>query len=95
MLTRQQVENFWRPARVAKNGPPCLEPLRDVAIMNFYSSGLRLSELALWMWRMWISTRVGARVRKGERTRCRLVCRRWRPISRYRAAANVHQGRFS
>ena len=49
VLTRQQVEELLAaPARVAKNrAAPVWMPLRDVAIMElFYSSGLRLSELA-------------------------------------------------
>src|SRR5437016_14540769 len=49
VLTRQQIEELLAaPARVAKNrAAPGWMPLRDVAIMElFYSSGLRLSELA-------------------------------------------------
>jgi site-specific recombinase XerD len=49
VLTRQQIEELLAaPARVAKNrAAPLWMPLRDVAIMElFYSSGLRLSELA-------------------------------------------------
>src|SRR5213592_5187965 len=49
VLTRQQVEELLAaPSRVAKNrAAPVWMPLRDVAIMElFYSSGLRLSELA-------------------------------------------------
>src|SRR5438874_2214664 len=49
VLTRQQIEELLAaPARVAKNrAAPSWMPLRDVAIMElFYSSGLRLRELA-------------------------------------------------
>src|SRR5213078_691542 len=49
VLTRQQIEELLAaPTRVAKNrAAPSWMPLRDVAIMElFYSSGLRLSELA-------------------------------------------------
>src|SRR6266404_320493 len=49
VLTRQQVEELLAaPARLTKNrAAPIWMPLRDIAIMElFYSSGLRLSELA-------------------------------------------------
>src|SRR5207244_11621743 len=49
VLTRQQVEELLSaPTRETKNrAAPVWMPLRDVAIMElFYSSGLRLSELA-------------------------------------------------
>src|SRR5207244_2444231 len=49
VLTRQQVEELLTaPAREQKSrSAPSWMPLRDVAIMElFYSSGLRLSELA-------------------------------------------------
>src|SRR2546423_3538702 len=49
VLTRQQVEELLTaPTRSTKNrAAPVWMPLRDVAIMElFYSSGLRLSELA-------------------------------------------------
>ena len=49
VLTRQQVEELLAaPTRETKSrSAPAWMPLRDVAIMElFYSSGLRLSELA-------------------------------------------------
>src|SRR5207253_1923961 len=49
VLTRQQVEELLAaPMKVPKNrSAPAWMPLRDTAIMElFYSSGLRLSELA-------------------------------------------------
>ena len=48
MLTRQQIEELsFRAVARKKIGWPTWMPLRDVAIMElFYSSGLRLSELA-------------------------------------------------
>jgi len=97
VLTRQQVEELLAaPARVAKNrAAPVWMPLRDVAIMElFYSSGLRLGELAaldvadvdLYM----ESVRVLGKGRK-ERV-CPVGLPALEAISRYRAAANVHSG---
>jgi integrase/recombinase XerC len=97
VLTRQQVEELLTaPARVAKNrAAPVWMPLRDVAIMElFYSSGLRLSELAaldaadvdLYT----ESVRVFGKGRK-ERV-CPVGLPALEAISRYRAAANVHSG---
>jgi len=97
VLTRQQIEELLAaPARVAKNrAAPGWMPLRDVAIMElFYSSGLRLSELAavdvadvdLYT----ESVRVFGKGRK-ERI-CPVGLPALEAISRYRAAANVHSG---
>ena len=97
VLTRRQIEELLAaPARVAKNrAAPGWMPLRDVAIMElFYSSGLRLSELAavdvadvdLYT----ESVRVFGKGRK-ERI-CPVGLPALEAISRYRAAANVHSG---
>ena len=97
VLTRQQVEELLSaPARVAKSrAAPVWMPLRDVAIMElFYSSGLRLSELAaLDVADVDLYTESVRVLGKGRKER---VCPAGLPaleaISRYRAAANVHSG---
>jgi integrase/recombinase XerC len=97
VLTRQQVEELLAaPARVAKNrAAPAWMPLRDVAIMElFYSSGLRLGELAaLDVADVDLYTESVRVLGKGRKER---VCPAGLPaleaISRYRAAANVHSG---
>jgi integrase/recombinase XerC len=97
VLTRQQVEELLAaPACVAKNrAAPVWMPLRDVAIMElFYSSGLRLGELAALDVRDVDLYTESVRVfGKGRKER---VCPAGLPaleaISRYRAAANVHSG---
>ena len=100
VLTRQQVEELLAaPARVAKNrAAPVWMPLRDVAIMElFYSSGLRLSELAALDVRLLISTRNRcACSAKAERNAfVRSVCRRWRR-SRVIVQRRMYiQGRYS
>src|SRR5213596_4424338 len=97
VLTRQQIEELLAaPTRVAKNrAAPSWMPLRDVAIMElFYSSGLRLSELAaldvadadLYT----ESVRVFGKGRK-ERV-CPVGLPALEAIQRYRAAAKVHAG---
>src|SRR5213594_4684162 len=97
VLTRQQVEELLAaPACVAKNrAAPVWMPLRDVAIMElFYSSGLRLSELAALdvadLDPYTESVRVFGKGRK-ERV-CPVGLPALETISRYRAAANVHTG---
>jgi site-specific recombinase XerD len=97
VLTRQQVEELLTaPTRERKNrAAPSWMPLRDVAIMElFYSSGLRLSELAALdvadLDPYTESVRVFGKGRK-ERV-CPVGLPALDAISRYRAAANVHSG---
>jgi integrase/recombinase XerC len=97
VLTRQQVEELLTaPTRERKNrAAPMWMPLRDVAIMElFYSSGLRLSELAALdvadLDPYTESVRVFGKGRK-ERV-CPVGLPALEAISRYRAAANVHAG---
>jgi integrase/recombinase XerC len=97
VLTRQQVEELLAaPTRQAKNrSAPSWMPLRDVAIMElFYSSGLRLSELAaLDVADVDLYTESVRVFGKGRKER---VCPAGLPaleaIQKYRAAANVHTG---
>jgi integrase/recombinase XerC len=97
VLTRQQVEELLTaPTREKKNrAAPVWMPLRDVAIMElFYSSGLRLSELAALevadLDPYTESVRVFGKGRK-ERV-CPVGLPALEAISRYRVAANVHSG---
>jgi len=97
VLTRQQVEELLTaPTReTKKRSAPVWMPLRDVAIMElFYSSGLRLSELAgldvADLDPYTESVRVFGKGRK-ERV-CPVGLPALEAISRYRAAANVHAG---
>src|SRR5947207_9269165 len=97
VLTRQQVEELLAaPTRETKNrAAPVWMRLRDVAIMElFYSSGLRLSELAALdvadLDPYTESVRVFGKGRK-ERV-CPVGLPALEAISRYRAAANVHAG---
>jgi integrase/recombinase XerC len=97
VLTRQQVEELLAaPARVAKNrAAPVWMPLRDVAIMElFYSSGLRLSELAaLDVADVDLYTESVRVLGKGRKERvCPVGLPALEAISRYRAGANVHSG---
>ena len=97
VLTRQQVEELLAaPARVAKNrAAPVWMPLRDVAIMElFYSSGLRLGELAaLDVADVDLYTESVRVLGKGRKERvCPVGLPALEAISRYRAAANVHSG---
>jgi site-specific recombinase XerD len=97
VLSRQQVEELLAaPASVTKNrAAPVWMPLRDVAIMElFYSSGLRLGELAaLDVADVDLYTESVRVLGKGRKER---VCPAGLPaleaISHYRAAANVHSG---
>jgi integrase/recombinase XerC len=97
VLTRQQVEELLTaPSReTKKRAAPVWMPLRDVAIMElFYSSGLRLGELASLdvadLDPYTESVRVFGKGRK-ERV-CPVGLPALEAISRYRAAANVHVG---
>jgi integrase/recombinase XerC len=97
VLTRQQVEELLAaPTRETKSkSAPTWMPLRDVAIMElFYSSGLRLSELAALnvsdVDPYTESVRVFGKGRK-ERV-CPVGLPALEAISRYRAAANVYSG---
>jgi site-specific recombinase XerD len=97
VLTRQQVEELLAaPTREKKSrSAPAWMPLRDVAIMElFYSSGLRLSELAALdvaeVDPYTESVRVFGKGRK-ERV-CPVGLPALEAISRYRVAANVHSG---
>src|SRR5438045_6128779 len=97
VLTRQQSEELLAaPLKVPKQrAAPEWMPLRDVAVMEFfYSSGLRLSELA------WLevedvdlyteSVRVFGKGRK-ERV-CPVGVPALDAIQKYRSGANVHSG---
>jgi integrase/recombinase XerC len=97
VLTRQQIEELLTaPMRMAKNrAAPVWMPLRDVAIMElFYSSGLRLSELAaLDVAAVDLYTESVRVLGKGRKERiCPVGFPALEAISRYRAAANVHAG---
>jgi site-specific recombinase XerD len=97
VLTRQQIEELLAaPSRVAKNrAAPVWMPLRDVAIMElFYSSGLRLSELAaLDVADADLFTESIRVLGKGRKERvCPVGLPALEAISRYRAAGNVHSG---
>jgi site-specific recombinase XerD len=97
VLTRQQVEELLAaPTRESKNrSAPVWMPLRDVAIMElFYSSGLRLGELAaLDVTGVDLYTESVRVFGKGRKERvCPVGLPALEAISRYRAAANVHSG---
>ncbi|PYL77714.1 MAG: integrase [Verrucomicrobia bacterium] len=97
VLTRQQVDELLTaPSREPKSrSAPSWMPLRDVAIMElFYSSGLRLSELAALdvadIDPYTESVRVLGKGRK-ERV-CPVGLPALEAIQKYRVAANVHAG---
>ncbi len=97
VLTRRQIEELLAaPTRVAKNrAAPVWMPLRDVAIMElFYSSGLRLSELAaLDVADVDLFTESIRVLGKGRKERvCPVGLPALEAISRYRVAGNVHSG---
>ena len=97
ILTRQQIEELLAaPLKTAKNrAAPVWMPLRDVAIMElFYSSGLRLSELAaLDVSDVDLYTESARVFGKGRKERvCPVGAPALEAIQRYRAAANVHTG---
>jgi len=100
VLTRSQIEELIAaPLKINKNrAAPRWMPLRDVAIMElFYSSGLRLSELAALdvadLDPYTESVRVFGKGRK-ERV-CPVGLPALEAIQRYRVAANVHAGPLS
>src|SRR5207237_6835165 len=99
VLTRQQIEELLAaPLQMAKNrAAPSWMPLRDAAIMElFYSSGLRLSELAALNVPDLDPYTESVRVLgKGSKERvCPVGCPALEAISRYRADANVHTGKL-
>ena len=97
VLTNQQIEELLSaPLRVEKRrAAPEWMPLRDVAIMElFYSSGLRLAELAaLNISDLDVYTETVRVLGKGRKERiCPVGAPALEAISRYRSAANVHLG---
>src|SRR6266513_2762078 len=97
VLTRQQIDELLTaPLKIKKNrAAPSWMPQRDVAIMElFYSSGLRLSELAsLDVAEVDLYTESVRVFGKGRKERvCPVGLPALEAISRYRAAANVHSG---
>ena len=97
VLTRLQIEELLAaPTRMAKNrAAPVWMPLRDVAIMElFYSSGLRLSELAaLDVADVDLFTESIRVLGKGRKERvCPVGLPALEAISRYRTTGNVHSG---
>jgi site-specific recombinase XerD len=97
VLTQQQIEELLSaPLRVPKpqSAPPWM-PLRDAAIMEvFYSSGLRLGELAsLNVADVDIYTESVRVLGKGRKERvCPVGMPALEVVSKYRAAANVQSG---
>src|SRR5207245_6752690 len=97
VLTRQQIEELLgAPLKVAKQrAAPEWMPLRDVAVMElFYSSGLRLSELAaLDVEDVDLYTESVRVFGKGRKERvCPIGAPALEAISKYRSHANVHSG---
>jgi integrase/recombinase XerC len=97
VLTRQQIEELLAaPLKVEKEqAAPQWMALRDAAIMElFYSSGLRLSELAaLDVADVDLYTESVRVFGKGRKERvCPIGAPALEAISKYRAAAKVHSG---
>ena len=97
VLTRQQIDDLLgAPLRVPKTShAPAWMPLRDAAAMEiFYSSGLRLSELAsLNVADVDLYTESVRVLGKGRKERvCPVGAPALEAVSRYRAAANVQSG---
>jgi integrase/recombinase XerC len=97
VLTRQQVEELLAaPLKIAKNrAAPVWMPLRDVAIMElFYSSGLRLAELAeLDVSDVDLYTESVRVLGKGRKERvCPIGSPALEAIQKFRTAANIHAG---
>jgi integrase/recombinase XerC len=99
VLTRQQVEELLAaPLKIPKSrAAPVWMPLRDAAIMElFYSSGLRLSELAaLDVADVDLYTESVRVFGKGRKERvCPVGVPALEAIQRYRVAANIHAGQL-
>jgi site-specific recombinase XerD len=97
VLTQNQItELLTAPLRIKKaRSAPTWMPERDIAIMEvFYSSGLRLAELAsLNVSDLDLYTESVRVLGKGRKERiCPVGAPALQAVSRYRAAANVHQG---
>ncbi len=97
VLTRQQIDELLTvPLRAPKSrSAPSWMPLRDAAILElFYSSGLRLSELAsLNVADVDIYTESVRVLGKGRKERvCPVGAPALEAVSRYRAAAKVQSG---
>ena len=97
VLTRQQIDELLTaPLRVPKHqAAPAWMPLRDAAIMEvFYSSGLRLGELAsLNVADVDVYTESVRVLGKGRKERvCPVGAPALEAVSRYRSAANVQSG---
>ncbi len=97
VLTRQQIDDLLgAPLRVPKTkSAPGWMPLRDAAIMEmFYSSGLRLAELAsLNVPDVDVYTESVRVLGKGRKERvCPVGAPALEGLSRYRSAANVQSG---
>jgi len=97
VLTQTQVNDLLTaPLRIGKaRSAPTWMPERDVAIMEvFYSSGLRLAELAsLNVNDLDLYTEAVRVLGKGRKERvCPVGAPALQAVSRYRAAANVHRG---
>ena len=97
VLTRQQIEELLAaPLKMEKErAAPEWMPLRDVAVMElFYSSGLRLSELAaLDVDDVDLYTESVRVFGKGRKERvCPIGVPALEAIQKYRSAANVHSG---
>jgi len=97
VLTRQQIDELLAaPLRVPKQrAAPAWMPLRDAAILElFYSSGLRLQELAsLNVADLDVYTESLRVLGKGRKERvCPVGAPALEAVSRYRAAANVQTG---
>jgi site-specific recombinase XerD len=97
VLTRSQIDELLgAPLKVDKqHAAPSWMPLRDVAIMElFYSSGLRLSELAaLNVSDVDLYTESARVFGKGRKEReCPVGLPALEAIQKYRSAANVHSG---
>jgi integrase/recombinase XerC len=97
VLTRQQIDELLAaPLRIPKHrAAPAWMPLRDAAILElFYSSGLRLNELAsLNVADLDIYTESVRVLGKGRKERvCPVGAPALEAVSRYRAAANTQSG---
>ena len=97
VLTRQQIDELLTaPLKIEKErAAPEWMPFRDVAVMElFYSSGLRLSELAaLDVDHVDLYTESVRVFGKGRKERvCPIGAPALDAIQKYRSAANVHSG---